>query len=340
MFRDTQWISDTKVKNKKNKAKRRHTDPPSSDTSSTTSSDKASQLSNSDEIMTINSFYDPLPPSDPKVLRNIEGGEYFLPSADKNIERLQMQHYLFSKCVWRSNYSSPLEENFELGGAKVLDVQCGSGIWMSDLATEYSNSTFVGIDDDAERARIEMELPNAAFLHHNLMEGLPFPDDTFDFVHQRFFTSVNEADWENYILPEIVRILKPGGWVELMEMQPLSNAGHTTKKIFKAYDEFNLKLRIHQLNPCVFQKALTSNKMIDSSTVHSDHRITPLFGGRLSQLVCQNLFKRLELKKKEFCEFMNMNESEFNEAINTMYDEVNKLKTYCKTYRVYAKKSL
>ncbi|CAG8554470.1 13882_t:CDS:2 [Rhizophagus irregularis] len=156
MFRDTQWISDSKVKNKKNKAKRRHTDP-SSDTSSTTSSDKASQLSNSDEILTINSFYDPLPPSDPKFL--------------------------------------------------LID------------------------------------------------------------------------------------------------------------------DEFNLKIGIHQLNPCVFQKALTSNKMIDSSTVHSDHRITPLFGGRLSQLVCQNLFKRLELKKKEFCEFMNMNESEFNGAINTMYDE-------------------
>lgn len=105
---------------------------------------------------------------------------------------------------------------------------------MSDLATEYSNSTFVGIDDDAERARIEMELPNAAFLHHNLMEGLPFPDDTFDFVHQRFFTSVNEADWEKYILPEMIRVLKPGGWVELMEMSPLSSAGHTTNRMFKA----------------------------------------------------------------------------------------------------------
>jgi hypothetical protein len=119
MFRDTQWIHDTKTKKKNNQTKRRNTDPPTSDTSSTSSSDKASQRSN-EEVLTINSFYDPLPPSDP---RNIEGGEYFLPSADKNIERLQMQHYLFSKCVWRSNYSSPLDETFELGGAKVLDVQ-------------------------------------------------------------------------------------------------------------------------------------------------------------------------------------------------------------------------
>ncbi|GBB83383.1 hypothetical protein RclHR1_01010024 [Rhizophagus clarus] len=336
MFRDTQWINETKTKKKKdNKVKRRHTDPPTSDTSSTSSSsDKAS------EIMTISSFCDPLPPSDPKELRNIEGGEYFLPSADKNIERLQMQHYLFSKCVWRSNYSSPLEEIFELGGAKILDVQCGSGIWMSDLAKEYPNSTFVGIDDDAERARIEMELPNAAFLHHNLMEGLPFPDDTFDFVHQRFFTSVNEVYWGEYILPEMIRVLKPGGWIELMEMSPLSNAGHMTKKMFKAYDEFNSEKGIHQLNPSVFQKGLTSEKLINSNSIHSDYRITPLFGGRLSQLVCQNLFKRLELKKKEFCDFMKISESEFEESIKTMHDEVNKLKTYCKTYRVYGKKKI
>src|ERR1043165_8605670 len=87
MFRDTQWINITsKIKIKKS------TDPPTSDTSST-SSDRTCR-SDTDE-MTINSeIYDPLPPSDSKELRNIEGGEYFLPSADKNIERLQMQHFL------------------------------------------------------------------------------------------------------------------------------------------------------------------------------------------------------------------------------------------------------
>ena len=98
---------------------------------------------------------------------------------------------------------------------------------------EYPDSTFVGVDDDAERSRIEIQLPNAAFLHHNLMEGLPFPDETFDFVHQRFFTSVNEASWKDYILSDIIRVLRPGGWVELMEMTSWYNAGHLTKKMFK-----------------------------------------------------------------------------------------------------------
>jgi hypothetical protein len=121
MFQDTQRIHATTTRTKIKKNKRRHTDPLNSDTSSTTSSDRTSRSDN--EEMTINSeFCDPLPPSDFKELRNIEGGEYFLPSADKNIERLQMQHFLI-RCTWASNYSTPTEEIFASGSAKVLDVQ-------------------------------------------------------------------------------------------------------------------------------------------------------------------------------------------------------------------------
>src|ERR1043166_573765 len=98
---------------------------------------------------------------------------------------------------------------------------------------EYPNSTFVGVDDDAERARIEIQLPNAAFLHHEIKEGLPFPNDTFDFVHQRFFTSVDEVDWRKCMLFEMIRVLKSEGRIELMEMSPLLNAGPMTKKMFE-----------------------------------------------------------------------------------------------------------
>jgi hypothetical protein len=112
MFRDTQWINITTKRTKSIKKKRIHADS-ASDTST---------RSDNDEMSANSEFYDPLPPSGSKELRNIEGGEYFLPSADKNIERLQMQHFLF-RCVWASNHSAPTEDIFASGGAKVLDVQ-------------------------------------------------------------------------------------------------------------------------------------------------------------------------------------------------------------------------
>ncbi|CAI2163753.1 17532_t:CDS:2 [Funneliformis geosporum] len=317
MFRDSQWVDQ---KSKQKKTKRKHIDSTISDNSSTNS--KISQRSDNEMDTNSQEFYDPLPPSDSKELRNIEGGEYFLPSADKNIERLQMQHFLF-RCIWQSNYSAPVEEFFESSGAKVLDVQCGSGVWMSDLAIEFPNSTFVGVDDDADRARIEIQLPNAAFLHHNIKDGLPFPDDTFDFVHQRFFTSVSEVDWRKYMLLDMIRVLKPGGLIELMEMSPLDNVD----------DKFNLSKEIYQLNPSGFQQALKSTKLIKS--IESEYRITPLFGGRASQLVCQNIFKRFETKKKEFCEFLNLNESELDENLEKMREEVITHNTFWFTEKRY-----
>ncbi|CAG8548725.1 5123_t:CDS:2, partial [Racocetra fulgida] len=98
-----------------------------------------------------------LSPVDEELL-SIEGGEYFLPSADKDIERLQMQHFLF-RYIWDGNFSSPIHDNF-----------------IDELATQYPTSTFIGIDDDEARSRIHIELPNAEFIHLNdMLEELPFP---------------------------------------------------------------------------------------------------------------------------------------------------------------------
>ncbi len=48
-------------------------------------------------------------------------------------------------------------------------------------------------------------------------------------------------------------------------------------------DEFNLTKEIHRLDPSGFQQALKSTNLIKS--IESEFRITPLFGGRASQLV-------------------------------------------------------
>ncbi|CAG8639570.1 3903_t:CDS:2, partial [Dentiscutata heterogama] len=61
--------------------------------------------------------------------------------------------------------------------------------------------------------------PNATFLQANLLDGLPFPDGTFDFVYQRFMSSaLEESQWRDEVIAELVRVIKPGGWIELMEL--------------------------------------------------------------------------------------------------------------------------
>ncbi|RHZ83193.1 hypothetical protein Glove_99g148 [Diversispora epigaea] len=271
-----------------------------------------------------------------KELMNIEGGGYFLPSnSDKEIERLQMQHFLL-RLFWQGNYSSPIVDDFNNGGVKVLDIQCGSGIWITDIATEFNSSTFIGIDGDEARARIQIELPNAAYLHHDLLDELPFPDDTFDFVNQRFFTMTTGDKWKKFILPEIIRVTKPDGYIELMEMNTWKDMGPVTKRMTKAYNDYIQTRGVYHLDPSPLNQILISTKQIKN--IKCEHRITPFWGGRASQLVCRNQFEKIEVHKLELCKFMEIKERKFDDMIKIMYEEVNKHKTFSKTYRIYGQK--
>lgn len=91
----------------------------------------------------------------------------------------------------------------------------GPGWWLIDMAKTYPKSHFTGID--------LMIYPLSApptNCHFRIMDksvGLPFPDATFDLVtqHDTLF-KYSQRDWSS-ILPEIIRVTKPGGRIELVE---------------------------------------------------------------------------------------------------------------------------
>ncbi|CAG8495942.1 5607_t:CDS:2 [Scutellospora calospora] len=272
---------------------------------------------------------DQLSPVDDEIL-NIEGGEYFLPSADKDIERLQMQHFLF-RYIWDGNFSSPIHDKFIDGGVKVLDIQCGSGIFITDLATQYPTSTFIGIDDDEARSRIQIELPNAEFLHHSdMLEGLPFPDDTFDFVNQRLFTAVSINKWEKFILPEIVRVLKPDAYLEFMELPVWSNMGPVTKQIMKSYDEYLETRGVYHTEPLLLEQILNLTGLVKN--IHSYAKTTHLWKGMIGQLVFRNQLQKIDSNKSGLCEYLQISEKQFDSMLETMSDEVVNYKSSLTTY--------
>lgn len=114
------------------------------------------------------------------------------------------------------NFSAPVEEDL-LRGINVLDSGCGSGAWFTEMAQDYPNSTFVGIDV-ANVISESLSLPsNCTFLKVNILEGLPFEDATFDYVFQRFlFGALTPTDW-SFVVRELVRVVKPDGWLESFE---------------------------------------------------------------------------------------------------------------------------
>ncbi|KAL7311914.1 hypothetical protein PS15m_009624 [Mucor circinelloides] len=155
---------------------------------------------------------------------------YILPSDQKEVDRLELNHTLW-KNVLGGLFKSPLHEKLTQG-IRVLDIGCGPGWWTLDMARLYPNSEFIGID--MADVFITEDIPsNAKFQLLNAGTGLDyFDDESFDFVFQRFLVMGFPTDQYIRSVEEMKRILKPGGAIEILELvNEYKNAGPAFKNI-------------------------------------------------------------------------------------------------------------
>ncbi|RIB21729.1 S-adenosyl-L-methionine-dependent methyltransferase [Gigaspora rosea] len=153
---------------------------------------------------------------DGRRYHNSENAVYHLPNDDDESDRLHMLHFLV-RYIWQSNFSAPIEHILSKPGAKILDIGCGAGSWSFDIATTYPTAKIIGIDISSNQPT-QIKPINFEFIKANALEGLPFEDNTFDFVFQRFLVSGYTTDKWPYVISEIVRVLKPGGFVEVCSL--------------------------------------------------------------------------------------------------------------------------
>ncbi|CAG8523425.1 9621_t:CDS:2, partial [Paraglomus occultum] len=158
-----------------------------------------------------------------EVFIEINGRFYFNDSESNNYlpcdskeERRSHRALQVNKIIWGCLQSSPVTEQLSFG-ASVLDVGCGVGIWATNTATNYPLSTFIGID--IAPVFPKTSLPNVAFLKCDVLDGLPFPDCTFDFVRQALLViCIDWQKWTKRTLRELIRVTKPGGYIEIMDL--------------------------------------------------------------------------------------------------------------------------
>ncbi|CAE6449528.1 unnamed protein product [Rhizoctonia solani] len=116
-------------------------------------------------------------------------GNYSLPNDEKEFNRLNDQFQAL-KLVAGSNYTAPLPQlNSGEGPKDILDIATGSGIWVIELAREFSQARVVGINLSKPGFFGRGVPQNASFIVADTTKRLPFEDASFDVVQMRIIPS-------------------------------------------------------------------------------------------------------------------------------------------------------
>jgi len=140
---------------------------------------------------------------------------YRLPADDEELERLDKQHSMLSELMG-GKYPAPMLEVMadEPGETKAcLDLGCGTGSWIMDVARDFPNCIAVGTD------LIPMQSltmpPNVRSEVDDINIGLEHFYGGFNVVHARLISS-GIKDY-NLLIDQISRVLRPGGLINVIE---------------------------------------------------------------------------------------------------------------------------
>jgi ubiquinone/menaquinone biosynthesis C-methylase UbiE len=115
-------------------------------------------------------------------------------------------------------------------GHRVLDIGCGTGTFAVQIKQKYPNVEVTGLDPDPKAlARAEQKAKQAAVavkFDKGFSDELPYPDRSFDRVCSSFMFHHLPSDVKEKTLSEIRRVLKPGGFLDLLDFGGPGAAGH------------------------------------------------------------------------------------------------------------------
>ncbi|RHZ79195.1 hypothetical protein Glove_151g96 [Diversispora epigaea] len=267
---------------------------------------------------------------------NFESIKYPLPNDDDEVDRLHQQHFLL-RYVWQRNFASPIKHVLNQKGTKVLDVGCGAGSWIFEMASNYPNTQFTGVDISPIQPT-EIKPRNVDFVKANLLNGLPFEDNTFDYIFQRFlFLAIPKDSWP-VIINELTRVLKPGGYLELVEINPTPfQTGPVTDQLFSAGD-----LRQRGLDPEIVYKLRSYfEKQENLENVIEEKNKLP-YGpetGKLGQAAAENTRLGFSHAKPFLQKDLNISSEEYDNRLDIVVKELREFGTYHDICCVYARKT-
>jgi ubiquinone/menaquinone biosynthesis C-methylase UbiE len=252
------------------------------------------------------------------------GLPYALPADMEEINRLDFQHYML-RYAFQGNYAAPIGQP-----TSILDAGTGTGRWAIEMAQAFPGANVIGLDVKPpavdERANagsgLDMRPPNYAFVPGNMLEGLPFPDRSFDFVHMRLlFTAIPHDRW-SYVVGELVRVTRPGGWVELVDSIGLVNGGPHVEQLMDWIRQFAARRGVDLMDGGRIESYVRGAPLINISARRIDLP-TGSYGERLGTLVATDFASVCKGFSGVLVAQGIVNQQEFDQTVAAMQADLN-----------------
>ena len=268
--------------------------------------------------------------------RYLQEQPYLLPMDLGEVNRLDFQHYVL-RAILRGNYLAPIQQP-----RRILDVGCGTGQWAFELARQFPQAEVIGFD--LEPAKTSSSPPaNYRFVQGDLLQGLPFDNNSFDFVHQRLlFLAIPLSGWPGAV-QELARVTAPGGWVELLELgtalQDWMPSGSATQELWQLWATL---AAIRGLDTEGIVTRSLAHYLADAGLTHVQHQpiAVPLgaWGGRLGSLMALDASEAWKAISVPMGARSGKTEQEVLAIINQASQEWSEFRTFCHFAVAYGQK--
>jgi len=265
------------------------------------------------------------------IIFNIDNAKYPLVD-DPNLSILE-RDFRIHRYVWQAYSFSPVS----LDGAKILDVGKLGDFWKTLINKEYPSADFKAIDipdfptDPSTATFDEVKA---------MLKGLPYNDNTFDLIQQGYrSSSFTEQQLKENVFNEYIRVLKPGGWIEILDFdQELLNPGEAYKKMQAITNGVLIQGGYNPTPRSFLSEFFKSHK--DFTNFKFIERKHPVgkWGGKLGEIVINQwelVSKKYELVTKNAA---NFTDEEYLNITTKFFNEVEEQKSYWSTYRIIAQK--